>query len=163
MYCTQDIAAIATAELYSHLEQQVNSAAPEPIRVRIPQRKAKYHDKTRVRLANIKAIALRDCKCSGTAEMKRRLRILGISLDLRLTAAWIAIGWELQDRIKAILPLKLVLPTNEELLELAVSKGAIADWTEHEEGSLYWIWRTPEHERELVTSCGLAIYLRQLE
>jgi hypothetical protein len=83
MYCTQDIAAIATAELYSHLEQQVNSVAPEPIRVRIPQRKAKYHDKTRIRFANIKAIALRDCKCSNTVEMKRRLKILGINLDLR--------------------------------------------------------------------------------
>lgn len=102
MHSTQDITAIATAELYSHLEQQVQEIAPEPIRVNTPQRKAKYHDKARIRFARIKEIALRDCKCPDTAEMKRRLKLLGINLDLRLTSAWIAIAWELQERINAI-------------------------------------------------------------
>jgi hypothetical protein len=82
---------------------------------------------------------------------------------LRLTAAWIAIAWELQDRIKVIQQREPVLPTNKELLEQAVSSYAIADWKEHEEGGLYWIWRTHKQERELVTSTGLAMYLRQLE
>lgn len=66
------------------------------ITIRTPQRKANRNDKTRVRLKVIKAIALRDCKCSNSAEMKRRLRKLGISLDLRLSAAWLAIVDELQ-------------------------------------------------------------------
>lgn len=162
MHFTTDIQAKATAELYSHLEQQVWSVAPEPIKVRTPQRKAKYHDKTRVRLCDIKMIALRDCKCSDTTEMKRRLKILGINLDLRLTAAWIAIAWELQHQIKAVPPLVPELPSNEKLLELAVSLCVIAKWIEDEEGGLYWIWKTPEKERQLVTPSGIAMYLRQL-
>ncbi len=75
--------------------------------VRTPQRKARYSDKTRVRFADIKAIALRDCRCRDTKEMKQRLRVLGIRLNLRLTSAWIAIAWELQpliEKLGAILP-----------------------------------------------------------
>jgi hypothetical protein len=66
------------------------------------QQKARYNDKYRVRRADIKAIALRECKCADTAEMKRRLKILGVKLDLRLTSAWIAIVWELQNDLLAL-------------------------------------------------------------
>lgn len=66
------------------------------ITIRTPQRKIDKNDKTRVRLKVIKAIALRDCKCRDSAEMKRRLRKIGVLLDLRLTAAWVAIVEELQ-------------------------------------------------------------------
>lgn len=60
-----------------------------------PQRKARYSDKARVRLKDIKAIALGKCHASSTYEIKQRLIELGIKLDLRLTAAWIAIANEL--------------------------------------------------------------------
>lgn len=163
MHFTQDIAAKATSELNSYLEQQVQALAPELIRVYTPQRRAKYHDKTRVRLASIRAIALRDCKCANTAEVKRRLKLLGIKLDLRLTSAWIALVWELQHAIATIPPLKAVMPTNAERLEQAIVNGAITMYVEDEEGGLYWIWKTKHGERELVTSSGLAMYLRQLE
>lgn len=74
--------------------------------VHTPQRKAKYSDKTRVRLAVVKANALRNCKCRDTVQMKERLGVLGIKLDLRLTSAWVAIAWELQPLIEklAVLP-----------------------------------------------------------
>ena len=60
-----------------------------------PQRKARYNDKTRVRLKDVKAIALHKCHASSTHDVKQRLEGLGIKLDLRLTAAWIAIANEL--------------------------------------------------------------------
>lgn len=161
MHSTQDVAVKATAELHFYLEQQVNRIAPEPIKVRIPQRKAKYHDKTRVRFADIKRIALRDCKCVDTSEIKRRLKLLGVKLDLRLTSAWIALAWELQHALAVIPPLKTVMLTNTERLEQAVENGVLAAWKEDEEGGLYWIW-TAKQERELVTSSGLPMYLRQL-
>jgi hypothetical protein len=66
------------------------------------QRKANYGDKTRIRRADMKKIALRDGKCADSAEMKRRLKLLGISLDLRLTSAWIAIVRELLSEIAAL-------------------------------------------------------------
>lgn len=85
MYSTTPLTAIATKTRYC-----------DRITIRTPQRKIDKNDKTRVRLKVIKAIALRDCKCSNSVEMKRRLRKLGISLDLRLSAAWLAIVNELQ-------------------------------------------------------------------
>lgn len=74
-----------------NLSIATTSPSCDRIVIRTPQRKANKNDKTRVRLKVIKAIALRDCKCSNSAQMKRRLRKLGISLDLRLSAAWLAI------------------------------------------------------------------------
>ena len=40
--------------------------------------------------------------CSSSAEIKKYLQALGIKLDLRLTAAWVAIVFELRNRIKDI-------------------------------------------------------------
>ena len=162
MYITEFSQAIATKELNAYLERQAEEIAPEPIRVRTPTRKARYHDKARVRLADIKVIALRDCKCSDAAEMKRRLRILGVSLDLRYTSSWIAIAWELQNHLVAILPLKPRILTSEEMLEKAVAEGAISDWKEDGEGDLFWIKLSPDSDPALVTSSGLTAYLRKL-
>lgn len=70
--------------------------------VHTPQRKARYNDPSRIRLKDIKRAALRDIGCSSSAEMKKYLQASGIKLDLRLTAAWVAIVFELRDRIKAV-------------------------------------------------------------
>lgn len=184
MNSTADIAAIATTELYSHLEQQVQKIAPErlfivggnrgvttasSIRVRTPQRRANYSNKARLRRKDLKELAFKTCGWKSTANIKKYLKVLGINLDLRLTSAWDALVYEIKHAVDAakalvdaLMPSAPVIPTNEELLGRAIACGALADWIEHEEGGLYWIWKTPEHERELITSTGLAMYLRQL-
>lgn len=91
MYCTVAQSAIATT-----------TDSCNQLVVHTPQRKARYSDKARVRLAAIKRSALRECKCRDTKEMKQRLSQLGIKLDLRLTSAWIAIAWELQPVIEKL-------------------------------------------------------------
>lgn len=70
--------------------------------VHIPQRKADYRDKARVRFKDIKRAALESCNCRDAKEMKQHLKQLGIKLDLRLTAAWCAIARELQPVIKKL-------------------------------------------------------------
>lgn len=91
MYSTSDLKAIATTS---------SNCKRQPLR--IPAKKAKYSDKARVKLADIKRIALRECECKDTSEMKRRLRVLNIKADLRYTATWIAIAWELQPLIASL-------------------------------------------------------------
>jgi hypothetical protein len=66
------------------------------------QRKANYNDKTRIRLCQKKKSALQKCRCVDTAEVKRKLKLLGVKLDLRLTTAWIAIEKELSEEIAAL-------------------------------------------------------------
>jgi hypothetical protein len=66
------------------------------------QRKANYGDKTRIRLCQKKKSALQKCRCADTAEIKRKLKLLGVKLDLRLTTAWIAIEKELSEEIAAL-------------------------------------------------------------
>jgi hypothetical protein len=66
------------------------------------QRKANYNDKYRIRLCEKKKSALQKCRCVDTAEVKRKLKLLGIKLDLRLTTAWIAIEKELSEEIAAL-------------------------------------------------------------
>ena len=102
MYSTQDIQAIASTELNSYLEAQANEIAPEPIRVRTPQRKANYRDKERIRRKRLREIALEEYRCYTTADVKRLLRILGVNLDLRLSSAWDAVVFELRPWLLAI-------------------------------------------------------------
>lgn len=168
MHFTTDIQPIATIELNSYLERQVQALAPEPIRVYTPQRRANYNDKARIRRSSLKDIALRQQGWGTSANVKKYLALLGIRLDLRLTSAWVALVHELKpyiDAAKAIVDAleKPKILTNEELLEQAIANGTLAAWEEDEEGGLYWIWRTLYGERELVTSSGLPMYLRQLD
>lgn len=168
MYFIDNAQSIATIELNSYLERQVNAIAPEPIRVYTPQRRANYNDKARLRRKDLKEVAFKTCGWKSTANIKKYLKVLGTNLDLRLTSAWNALLYELKsyiDTAKAIVDAleKPKIPTTQELLDGAVENGAIADWKEIEEGGLYWIGKTPHGERELVTSSGLAMYLRQLE
>lgn len=167
-YCTQDIAAIATIKLNSYLERQVQAIAPEQIRVYTPQRRANYSDKARIRRDRLKDIALKQQGWGSTTNVKKYLALLGVKLDLRLTSAWVALVHELKPYIEAAKAVVDALeqpkiPTNQELLEQAIADGVIASWEEDEEGGLYWIWRSTDSKRELVTSSGLAMYLRQLE
>ena len=90
MYSTAGKSAIAT------------TSTSVKTKVHTPQRKAKYSDRSRIRLKDIKRTALRDVGCSSSAEIKKYLQALGIKLDLRLTAAWVAIVFELRNRIKAV-------------------------------------------------------------
>ena len=89
MYCTFGKDAIATT----------TSCKTE---VHTPQRKAKYSDRSRIRLKDIKRAALRDIGCSSSGEIKKYLQALRIKLDLRLTAAWVAIVFELRNQIKDV-------------------------------------------------------------
>lgn len=70
--------------------------------ITITQRKVRYSDKDRMRWEQLRKMALAKCKCSSTAEIKRRLKILGVSLDLRLSSAWRAIIWNLAKFVAAL-------------------------------------------------------------
>ena len=101
------------------------------INIRTPQRKAKYSDKTRVRLKDLKSFAFTQCGWKSTQNIKKYLKVLGIKLDLRLTAAWWALVFELKlliNTVKRILeaittPVPL---TDIEQLDGAKNNGAIA-------------------------------------
>ena len=108
MNCTQfEEQAIANLKLLQYLKAQVNifvhSASPS-WSIKTPQRKARLHDKQRIRLKDVKSWALKRSDCKDTAEIKKYLKILNISLDLRYTSAWIAINKELAEKIKQIKP-----------------------------------------------------------
>ncbi len=93
---------IATAELYCYLEHEVQEVAPEPITVNMVKRKARYHDKLRIRLKDIKAEALRKCGCNSSAEIKQCLKALKVKFDLRYTCSWVSIARQLCDAIASV-------------------------------------------------------------
>lgn len=70
--------------------------------IQTPQRKARYNDKQRIRLKDVKEWALRRSGCSSTVEIKRYVKILSKKLDLRLTSAWVAVNKEFADQIKQL-------------------------------------------------------------
>lgn len=106
MNCTQFAEqAIANFKLLQYLEAQVNTFvdSPSPLQpIKTAQRKARLHDKQRIRLKDVKSWALKRSDCKDTAEIKKYLKILNISLDLRYTSAWIAINKELAEKINQI-------------------------------------------------------------
>ena len=69
--------------------------------IQTPQRKANYNDKNRPRRKDLKKEAFLKYSCASTSDIKKYLKVLGIKLDLRLTAAWKAIVRELESQIKA--------------------------------------------------------------
>lgn len=97
----QDSQVIAGAELESYLEQQVSQIAPEQRKVKTPQRKANYKNKARLRLKDLKEIALREYGCKSSADIKKLLLAIRVKLDLRLTSAWDAIVYELRHELLA--------------------------------------------------------------
>lgn len=68
---------------------------------KLQERKANYKDRNRPRRKDLKKEAFLKYSCTSTSEIKKYLKVLGIKLDLRLTAAWKAIVRELESQIKA--------------------------------------------------------------
>ncbi len=129
MDLSSTIQPIATAQLLDYLENQVQQVAPEPVTVNMVKRKARYHDKSRIRLKDIKAEALRKCGCNSSAEIKQCLLALKVKLDLRYSCSWIAIARQLCNAIaKVRLTLKISdrKPKKAPLPEIKV--GARVRW-----------------------------------
>lgn len=137
------------------------------ITVQTPQRKARYSDPSRVRLKDIKAEVFKKISCSSSAEIKKYLGMIGVSLDLRLTAAWKAIKNELEPMIlaakaiaSALNPIKPKVSTDIERLEQAKISNAIANFEEDSEGGMYWVWLTTGY-CEIVSSTALPSFLEK--
>ena len=85
-----------------HYFQALPPQAPEPVTFSLVKRKARYHDKSRIRLKDIKAEALRNCGCNSSAEIKQCLKALNVKLDLRYTCSWITLARQLCDAIASV-------------------------------------------------------------
>lgn len=95
--------AIANDEIDKYLEAKHEKIAPETqTHIKITQRRAKYHDRTRTRRKDVQAWVFCRTGLSTTAEVKRYLLKLGQRRDLRLTAAWVDINLNYADAIAAL-------------------------------------------------------------
>lgn len=126
MHFSVNVQSIATAELNFYLEQQAQAIAPERRVIRTPQRKANYNDKARLRRVELKRIAYADYNCTSIEQIKNYLRFLGIRLDLRLTAAWDALVFELRQEILAVKAIAEASKPQPQQVLLAAMKEAIA-------------------------------------
>lgn len=156
--------------MHSTVRQSAIATKTEKIKQRVvqtPQRKANYKQKERFRLKDLKEKAFTEYKVSTTGQIKKYLKMLGVSLDLRLTAAWDAVVFELRKNILAFVDkasafIKQVMPPSDsDRLLTALSSGVIADFREDEIGGIYWVW-SKAGIRELVTSSNLCRFLRQI-
>lgn len=102
MYSTATPIALAISATRVPSEDLKNGGCTPTITIHTPQRKAQYHDKNRWRLKPLKAAVLLETGCKSSAEVKKYLKMLGVSLDLRLISAWKAIKFELEKEIVAI-------------------------------------------------------------
>lgn len=109
---------IATNESYCYLEgatfaggilhpqssrAQANLVAPEPKPAHVPQRKARYSDRRRVRRQDVRGWVLHRTGAASTQEISAALKKLGKKLDLRLTAAWMEINLNWVDAIAQLI------------------------------------------------------------
>lgn len=76
--------------------------------VRTPQVKANPKDKGRLRLKDLKNAVL-SCYKLVTKELKKYIQQLGYFLDLRLTAAWEAVQFEIRPELDALIAIKEAL------------------------------------------------------
>lgn len=83
--------AIAHQEITQYLSKQADLIAPEPKRT-IPQRKACYHNKNRIRRRDVQVWVFRRTGLNTTAEVKRYLKKLGHCGDGRLTTFWLNVN-----------------------------------------------------------------------
>jgi hypothetical protein len=98
-----DTQTLANQELGQYLESQVQAIAPEPPKagISIPQRKARSHDKNRLRWVDAKRLALIASGCADTPEVRKWLKYLNIrGLKLSMTSAWVAVRHDLSTKIK---------------------------------------------------------------
>ena len=99
MNCSQT-AQTVTLQLNYWQDKPVSEIVP-PIVITIPQRRAQYHCKDRLRWVDAKRMALSATGCVDTAEVKKWLKVLGVRhLSLRMTSAWVAVRRELATKIK---------------------------------------------------------------
>lgn len=90
-----------TSQLNYSQEEQVSEIALLPIVITIPQRRAQYHCKDRLRWVDAKRMALSATGCVDTAEVKKWLKVLGVHyLSLRMTSGWVAVRCDLATKIK---------------------------------------------------------------
>lgn len=90
---------IAQSQLNQYIQEQADSIAPEPKPVHVPQRKARYSDRTRVRRRDVQGWVFHRTGAKDTAQIKAALKKLGKKLDLRLSAAWLEINFNLVETI----------------------------------------------------------------
>ncbi len=110
--------AIALDQVFVHLQKQSDLIPPEKPLVKITQRKAKYHDKTRTRRKDVQAWVFRRTGLNTTNEVKRYLLKLGQSRDFRLSAAWIDTNINYADAIAALVKAELQCDSASALAEL---------------------------------------------
>lgn len=90
-----------------------HSAQAIAAELKIPQRRARYHDKSRVRLADVKGWVLARTGLNNSKEVGRALKKLGIKIDLRLTVSWVYINLYLVYEIEAPTKARRSLPELE--------------------------------------------------
>lgn len=105
--------AIAQISLERYLIEAIASQAK--IGTRIPQRKANYSDKTRIRFKDAQARVFRRTGLKTSSEVKKYLKALKISLDLRLTSAWREINLNLVEKIVALMANSPLLEVGDRL------------------------------------------------
>lgn len=136
----------------------------DPINIRTPQRKAKYSDKTRVRLKDLKSLAFTQCGWKSTQNIKKYLKVLGIKLDLRLTAAWQALVFELRLLINTAKSIEDAITTPVPLTDfkrLDQAKNSDAAPQAESVGGMYSVWDM-DADINLVTSTRLVSFLQPL-
>lgn len=104
-YCDQALntQTLANQEFEQYLESQVQEIAPEPPKpqITVPQRKARAHDKNRLRWVDAKRLVLSASGCIDTPEVKKWLKYLNIrNLKLSMTSAWVSVRHDLATKIK---------------------------------------------------------------
>ncbi len=102
-YRIPDTQTVANQELEQYLEKQVQAIAPEPAKaqITISQRKARSHDKNRLKWIDAKRLALTASGCIDTPEVRKWLKFLNVrNLRLSMTSAWVAVRHDLATKIK---------------------------------------------------------------
>lgn len=94
---------IAQTELDQYIKSQALDIAPSAKPLHVPQRKARYSDRTRIRRRDVQGWVFHRTGARTTAEIKAALNSLGKKLDLRLSAAWLEINMNLVDAIAHII------------------------------------------------------------
>lgn len=131
--------AIAQDQFNQHIEAQSALIAPEPKR-QITQRKARYHDRNRIRLRDAKAWVYRRTGLSTTPEVKYYLSKLGIHRDFRLVAAWVDTNINWCEEIAALV--KTELTSRIAAITTSIIKvGNLVEPIEYTARTIHWqIW-----------------------
>lgn len=104
MYITTSRLEIATTSTncVSEAERSYRANHEESaVLITVPQRKAQYHNKNRIRWIDAKRMALNASSCADTAEVRKWLKFLKVQcISLRMTSGWVAVRRDLATKIK---------------------------------------------------------------